>query len=216
MKAIIDNIKSINLDSEEFGLKAHLKMSHTGRRFYPDSESAVKQAAVIHLIYPKNDVFHFSLIRRSARNPNDKHGGQVGLAGGAQEAADLDISDTAIRELHEEIGVQLTKNEIVRKLSTLYIPVSGFNVHPFLAIVANEPRFTLQEAEVDYLIEVPLEELFKEANKAVSNMEINQKFALKNVPHYKFFDHIVWGATAMMLSELEELFIASNYPFRSN
>ena len=216
MRSLIDKIRSVDLNVEDFGFNAHKKMSHTGRQFHPQEGVVVKDAAVMHLIYPKKEDYYFSLIRRSSRNPNDKHGGQVGLAGGAREKLDLDLRDTAIRELHEEIGVNLSKDQIVKRLSPLYIPVSGFNVHPFLAVIEEEPVFVLQEEEVDYLIEVPMKDLFDKRNKAVKTMNINQKFALKNVPHYNFFNHIVWGATAMMLSELEALLVASDHPLSQN
>lgn len=211
VKEVLDNIRKIDITSPSLGFNAQRKMSHTGRRFHPQEGAVVRDAAVVHLIYPKAEHFHFVLIRRTARNPNDKHGGQVGLAGGAREFQDRNLQDTAMRELYEEIGVQVSQKDMVRALSPLYIPVSGFQVQPFLAVLDQTPTFQLQASEVEYLIEVPLRELFEEGNKAASKMEINQKFVLEKVPHYNFFDHIVWGATAMMLSELEALLIASNY-----
>ena len=107
MDTLIENIKKHIINTDDFGVDAQMKMVHAGRKFFPGPTDKVRESAVMHLIYPHKNTLYFALIKRSSRNPNDKHSGQISLAGGAKEIDDKDLLATAIRECHEEIGVQL-------------------------------------------------------------------------------------------------------------
>lgn len=196
---------------QDEGRKAQLLMSHTGRRFEPQADENPKDAAVLHYLYPKDGEYYFVLIERNSRFPNDKHKGQIALAGGAFEREDTDMEATARREFYEELGVAVDSKEILTSLEPLYIPVSQFRVHSFLAISDQKPIFVAQPDEVARVIEVPLRMLVDNSSKHYENMKINQKYVLERVPQYHFFGYKVWGATAMMLSELEAIIKKTGY-----
>ena len=197
--------RAIRKRPEHFGREAHLKMSHAGRVYDPNSKDRYKQAAVLQFIYPVASSFHMVLIKRSSKNPADKHSGQIAFPGGRLEKGDANLQQTALREFEEEVGVQSDGVQVLGELTRLFIPVSGYVVHPYVALGREKPQFTAQIEEVDDIIEMPLDLLLADETKKFTALNINDQITLKNVPYYDIFGHIVWGATAMMLSELEHL-----------
>jgi 8-oxo-dGTP pyrophosphatase MutT (NUDIX family) len=134
-------------------------------------------------------------------NPKDRHSGQVSFPGGKVEKADRDLAHTALREAEEELGVPQTTVSILGKMTDLYIPVSNFLVHPFIGFTPNKPSFQLQHSEVQQIVEAPLAILLNKANRKTTNLTLPNNVTLKEVPYFDVNGNIVWGATAMMLSE---------------
>ncbi len=162
-----------------------------------------KKAAVLILLYPDVDLqTNFVLIHRK-KYPGT-HSGQISFPGGKVEKKDIDLRATALRETHEEIGVSSEKIKLIRSLSEVYIPPSNFMVYPFMGITNEFPVFSRQESEVEQIVEVPLANFMDDTN--VYTEELTTFYA-KNitVPVFKLNGHVVWGATAMMLSEVKEL-----------
>ena len=186
------------------GRTAQFKMSHVVRRQEQVIPDNARIASTLILLYPKNDEWHLVLIQRTSNNPNDRHGGQISLPGGQQEESDTSLSATAIREAQEEIGADPSKITLLGELTDLYIPVSNFKVHPFVAYTNERPSFELQESEVHAIIEVPLSVLQDEKTRELTNIKISERITLKDVPYFNIEGQVVWGATAMMLSEFLE------------
>lgn len=186
--------------------EAHFKMAPLERiQFLEnlDKESLKpKIAAVLMLIYPKDNDSHLALIVRNAYN--GVHSSQVAFPGGKHESFDSNFEATAIRETHEEIGIHPDKMKVIKSFTHLYIPPSNFMVYPFLGICKEEIEFIPDPKEVVSIIELPLTELL--SDELVISTEIKTSYAeLINTPAFKIKDHIVWGATAMMLSELKDV-----------
>lgn len=160
-----------------------------------------KQAAVMMLVYPKNDLAHLVLIQRNAYP--GVHSSQIAFPGGKIEQTDVDFAQAALRETHEEIGIASTQIELIRSFSQVYIPPSNFMVYPFLGISHHELSFTADPAEVAGIIELPLTEFLNDENVVMQNMDTSYSKSI-DVPSFKLQGHFVWGATAMMLSELKE------------
>lgn len=160
-----------------------------------------KQAAVMMLVYPKNDLAHLVLIQRNAYP--GVHSSQIAFPGGKIEPADVDFAEAALRETHEEIGIASTQIELIRSFSEVYIPPSNFMVYPFLGISHHELSFTADPAEVAGIIELPLTEFLNDKNVVLQKMDTSYSKSI-DVPSFKLQGHFVWGATAMMLSELKE------------
>jgi 8-oxo-dGTP pyrophosphatase MutT (NUDIX family) len=159
-------------------------------------------AAVLMLFYPKNEHTHLVLILRNAYE--GIHSAQVGFPGGKYEHEDEDLIFTALREAHEEIGINPKTIEIVKSFSELYIPPSNFLVHPFLGICKSELVFVPDPVEVAAIIELPLSVFLTE--NTVVNSDVKTSYSNSSaVPAFKIENHIVWGATAMILSELKEV-----------
>lgn len=187
------------------GRDAQLKMAHVTRRLY-QSFSATKpqKAGVLALLFMKNEEVHVLIIERMQAG-GDKHGGQLGFPGGKYEPNDKTLLDTAVREAEEEVGIPSTEVNVLGPLTTLYIPVSNFLVHPFVGYLNNTPKYQLQEKEVKAVLEVPLSHLMNPENKRTTDIRIGKNLILKNVPYFDVEGKVLWGATAMMLSELIEV-----------
>ena len=166
-------------------------------------KKSARQAGVMALFYPsKNFETHLILILR--KTYKGVHSNQVGFPGGKVEPEDASLKDTALRETEEEVGVSSKVISVLKQLTEIYIPPSNFFVHPFIGITPQTPKFVAQDDEVEALIEVPLP-LFMD-DRIVTTKKITTSYATNiDVPAFILNDHVVWGATAMMLSEVREL-----------
>ncbi len=168
-----------------------------------DKMKRANRAGVMALFYPdKRQQTKLVLILRNTYN--GVHSGQIGFPGGKFQPNDVSLEKTAIRETSEEIGIPEQSIEIIKQLTEVYIPPSNFYVQPFLGIIKDTPTFFKQDDEVEEIIEVLLNHLFNEVNVINTSVETSYKVKVE-VPAYKLNGHIVWGATAMMLSEIKDL-----------
>jgi 8-oxo-dGTP pyrophosphatase MutT (NUDIX family) len=180
-------------------IEAQMKMAPRPRITIrtPETPGQPRQGGVLILLYEKMGQPHLVLTRR--RDDLQSHAGQISFPGGRREAAET-LQTTAFREAHEEVGIHPAELDFLGRLSSLYIPPSDYEVHPFVAWYKNgRPHFTPQESEVAEILEVPLSHLLDPNTRVEESWEI-RGFQL-NVPFYLVSGHKVWGATAMMLSE---------------
>ncbi|SHG41545.1 NUDIX hydrolase [Winogradskyella jejuensis] len=197
------NIKHLPLLGEE----AHRKLSPPYRlelaEKYKEKRKTASKAGVMALFYPNaKDYTNLVLILR--KSYKGVHSAQVGFPGGKVEEIDKNLMETALRETEEEIGVPTQQIEVLKTLSPLYIPPSNFMVHPFFGISKNTLSFTKQDEEVEALIEVQINDLLNDVN--VINTKVPTSYNVEvEVPAFQLNNHIVWGATAMMLSEIKVL-----------
>ena len=188
------------------GREAQLKMAaHAARSGYLIAPTDAHRAGVLALFYPKLSDWHIVLIERGSSNPNDRHRGQISFPGGRYEEEDQHISNTALRETEEEVGVDASQVQLLGPLTDLYIPVSNFKVDPFVGFTETTPKFIPQEDEVQNILEVPVSELIRPENLKMKHLVVREGFTLKDVPYFHLMNKTVWGATAMMLSELIEV-----------
>lgn len=159
-----------------------------------------REAAVLILLYGDGAVVRFPLMTRPSGN--GVHAGQVSLPGGSREAGES-LQACALREAREELGVDPSSVRLVRGLSPIGVPPSRFMVHPFVATTASRPSFRPSPAEVAGLFEPSLEELLAAASRCEDEAEFAGR--LWRVPFFRLAGLRVWGATAMILSELEAL-----------
>ena len=188
------------------GKEAQYKLATKTRTPYKNKTTPkeVRLASVLCLLYPKNDHLFIPLIQRVIAI-NDKHSGQISFPGGKLEPTDKSCEDGALREANEEIGIQPKDVSIIGRLTPLYVPVSNFQVFPFVGYLNYAPKFTAQEKEVAEIVEVALEELIAPETLKYKSMSYKDKFTVKNVPYFDVNDKTIWGATAMMLNELIEV-----------
>jgi 8-oxo-dGTP pyrophosphatase MutT (NUDIX family) len=182
------------------GQIAHAKMSSETRLKLkmPLPNERTRESAVLILFYPyKNQIF----IPLILRPPYDGvHGGQMAFPGGRVEKEDENLTRTALREAQEEIGVRLTDIKIIGQLTKLYIPPSNFYVQPVVGYMDSKPDFYPDAREVDKVFEVTLEEINNP--QIVGRKMLNVKGIEVETPFYGIQNNTVWGATAMMISEL--------------
>ncbi|KIC03593.1 NUDIX hydrolase [Flavobacterium sp. JRM] len=192
-------------------IDAHLKMAPLER-----VESLINQdmntknpriAAVMMLFYPKNGKTHLVLIVRNAYN--GVHSSQIAFPGGKYELEDENYEQTALRETYEEVGVSPEKIKVLKAFTPMYIPPSNFMVHPFLGVCNEEIHFYPDSREVADIIELPLL-VFLDDEIVIDTILSTSYAANISVPAFKIENHIVWGATAMILSELKD-FLKENF-----
>lgn len=163
-----------------------------------------RESAVLALIYPREEILHTLLMLRPKYD--GVHSGQIGFPGGRQEPADPSLAHTALREFQEETGATVTEVFILGRLSEIYVQPSGTIVTPFVGYVEDIGTLDPDPNEVAALIETPLKEILR-ADILKKRMQFVQMLGREiEVPYYDVQGHVVWGATAMMLAELRELF----------
>lgn len=183
------------------GPEAQYKMAHGSRKGLYGHPDNAKQAGVLALFYPKAQDWHLVFIERVS-NLKDRHSGQISFPGGRFEPADQNLANTAVREAEEEIGIAQKDIQLLGALSHLYIPVSNFLVHPYIGFVDYTPQFQPEVSEVAGLLETPFKTFLQEENVAQKAIHLPGNLVLKDVPHFKVGNKVIWGATAMMMSEL--------------
>lgn len=197
----LDKIKT-SLKHELPGRESQSKMMpviHEKDLQYFNDYLKLKKAAVLILLFPEDNTIKTVFIERTP-DPGP-HSGQIAFPGGRKDKEDKDLIMTAIREAKEEIGVSINRTSIIGELTPIEIPVSGFSVLPVVAALDSKPVFNACEAEVKDIFTVDLIKLLKNKDyKTVPARGIKIE-----TPCYIFDDTIVWGATAMVLSEFEDL-----------
>jgi 8-oxo-dGTP pyrophosphatase MutT (NUDIX family) len=158
-----------------------------------------RKAAVLLYCFPKGGLMHLSLIKRSSYD--GVHSNQISFPGGKPEPGDQSLSVTAIRECKEELGTSLAAGKKLIPLTPIYIPPSNFLVSPFVGYEDHYPHFNLDSREVASHIELPLFKLL--------DLQIEQNLLRQGphkgtaVPCYTYNNHMIWGATAMILTEFK-------------
>lgn len=156
-------------------------------------------SAVSLIIYDINGTPTFPLILRSTYD--GVHSGQIALPGGKHDHMDSDLIETAIRESQEEIGVSLNREMYQQDLKPIYIPPSHMHVHPYYFTYKERPELIKNEREVQDVIEVPLLDFL---NTRPQYTQVSVGESTLKVPSYIINGHVVWGATALILSEFKE------------
>lgn len=187
------------------GKNAQLKMSPQPvdeRRFDLLTPKSHRKGAVLLMIYPEGNQAFFPLIKRP--NYPGVHGGQIALPGGKMDPTDADLIYTALREAEEEVAINPQKVTVLGSLTDLYIPASNFLVKPVIAFSEEIPDFVPEAREVQQILPTPLLSLFDKGILMRKKLIVNQGLEL-DTPYFEIQKEMVWGATAMILSEFLEI-----------
>jgi len=181
------------------GLEAQLRFMPTPPRtgWTPgEFPSTARTAAGLLLLYPGDRGPSIPLtIRASGLR---RHAGQISLPGGATDEGET-LVQAALREAHEEIGVDPARVRVLGELTPVYVLVSGFTLHPIVGITDERPDFTPAAHEVEELIEVSIDDL-KDASNIRQGIRTREGVAIE-YPYFDLRGSHVWGATAMVLGE---------------
>ena len=170
-----------------------------------EDEPGAWPAAVLFLLYEHEGRVHTLFQKRTDKV--DAHKGQISLPGGGRDPEDADLVATALRETHEEIGVDPTHIEILGAIDQIKT-ISNFVVTPYIGWLSHYPyRWTFSDDEVAYLLEVPLDHLRDPANFVPDRRLVNGREII--VPSYQWRDDLIWGATGRMVSNFLDVWAAA-------
>lgn len=183
------------------GLDAQLRMAPQPRPGWDPRAvpPGLRDAAGLLLVYPHDGQWHVPLTVRASHLR--QHTGQVSLPGGRVDDGES-LTEAALREAAEEVGVAPDEVALLGALTPLHIPVSRHLLHPIVGVAAARPRFRPAASEVAHLLEVSLARL-----RAPEIVGWEQRIreappnVLMDVPYFDVDGHRVWGATAMILAE---------------
>lgn len=175
------------------GLKAQLTMAPPYRAslMAESPKRDYREAAVLVLVVDNQLI----LTQRKAHLKD--HAGQISFAGGKRENNEPFVA-TAIREAKEELGIDVPHDAILGALTPLYIPPSHFMVHPYVAFLDHAPTFKPQDQEVEQVLQIPLAQL----PQITTQIPWQRGNSMVDMPVYLWGEHCIWGATAMIISEL--------------
>ena len=186
------------------GILSHKKMTPKERSNFSQKELLLlkpKKAAVLALFYPDiHNETNFLLTLRASYEGT--HASQISFPGGKFDVSDVNLKNTALRETYEEVGIAADQIQILKQMSDTFIPPSNFLVSPFIGIHYGTPKFNFNH-EVEAIIEVKLTDLLND--KTITTKKLSTSY-MKNidVPCYMLNNYVVWGATAMILSEIKD------------
>jgi len=171
---------------------------------YPISSKYDQQvpASVLILLFPRNNDWHFFLTKRTDKV--DHHKGQISLPGGVVEDGET-LTEAALRETHEEIGISPGLVNVIGSLTSFNIPVSGFEIFPFIGWTDKEPKTMIHDIEVDRVFSVSLNSFLDDRNQKQKKEILSGE--MKTIPYFYLGSEQVWGATSMILSEFKAMLI---------
>ncbi len=169
-------------------------------RHYDAPPADARQAAVLVLLYPRDEQWYVPLTLRPSHLPD--HAGQVSLPGGALEDDETSCA-AAVREFHEELGADGLPLRMLGQLTPLYVQASNFVVTPWVASTEIQPHWRPSPMEVAELLEVPLAHLLDPA--CLGSHRRSYRGEVYTAPHFVWQSHQIWGATCLVLGELVHL-----------
>lgn len=199
IRCIYEQLK-LNLPGED----VQYKMAPYRQRLDKSTIAAMnpKHSGVLMLLYEKNNNWFTVFTQR--KKYAGVHSGQMSFPGGKLEAGDENLIATSLRETEEEVGIPQKKVEILGLLSELYIPPSNFLVQPVVGYLKESIPFKAQENEVEKIVEIPLSFFKNDNNIKQIKMQLGNSM-YTTVPAFVYQEHIIWGATAIVLSEFREV-----------
>lgn len=161
-----------------------------------------RQGAVLILLYPDANNIKTTLIQRPVYE--GVHSGQIAFPGGKKEEEDADLITTALREANEEVNIDPQQVVVVGSLTELYIPPSNFLVTPVVGFSRERPDLQPDNFEVASILEVSVEEMTDPNIRGVKPITPREGITFDS-PYFNLQGRTVWGATAMMISELNAI-----------
>lgn len=177
-------------------------------------QHAVKSAVSAILIPSGSSIYEWSLLFIKRSEYQGVHSGQIAFPGGRCEESDKTIFETACRETFEELGIEPEAIEVVRELSPLYVPPSNYTIYPILYVMSNYSAsdIVIDKREVSQTILLPLHSFFNSANLTKYSFVFNGSESTP-APCYQIDQTRIWGATAMIVSEILSI-VNRAFPFQ--
>lgn len=203
MVDFIEKLKN-RLTGDLPGEEAQFRMASNDRPRMSEALSMAaqqRQSAVLLYLFPEQGDWRIVLMKRP--DYDGVHSGEVSIPGGRLEPGE-NHTQAALREFEEETGVSVSNRQLLGNLSTLFIPPSNFLVKPFVAYATDRPSFEPDPMEVEEIIELLISTLMSDVTVKRGKVCLSSGIWVE-APYFEVEGHMVWGATAMILSELKEV-----------
>ena len=185
------------------------ELKRTLRSAFADRQPArltmpeARAAAVLIPIYPGPDPTVIFTVRSESL---PSHKGQISFPGGSIDPEDASPEAAALREAHEEIGLDPATVEVMGRLDDMPTFVSGYVVSPVVGVLDGRPELTPNPAEVADVLEIPLEDLVDEIRREPGFSERGRTYPTEA---WVWKEHVIWGVTARLLRDLLALLAAA-------
>ncbi len=166
-------------------------------------------AAVLIPVYRSQDgELHIVMI---LRNPGGAHGGQIAFPGGKHDPEDETMLDTALREVREELGLIVERNNVLAALPMEQTRTTGYRVFPFLARIAVPDRWQIAEREIAEIVDVKLTDLTRRDahDKMIGRFPTWEK--AQQVSFYRIGEHRLWGLSYRILQPVLARLVAGEW-----
>jgi len=147
---------------------------------------------------------HVVLTRR--RSDLRRHAGEISFPGGRQDPEDADLTETALREAEEEIGLTRDVVTLIGDLPPISTFATGYLIHPFVGVIPAGQRWRVSPREVDAVLELPLRDL----QQSRTRTRLQRRGISFETDAYILDGHLIWGATYRILADLLERLKASD------
>lgn len=169
-------------------------LSRWPHRMQEKLEGPLKPAGVLVPLMQREEGLSILLTQRAAHLKH--HAGQVSFPGGRMEPHDVDVQAAALRETHEEVGIEPGQVDVIGYLRTMPT-ITGFAVTPIVGLVEEAPALVVDRKEVEYAFEVPLAHVLNERNDQLVDRDYEgRRFSMIE---FHYGGERIWGATAYML-----------------
>src|SRR5579871_1409291 len=155
-------------------------------------------AAVLVPLYFDGGEVHAVFTKR--RDDLRRHPGEISFPGGRYDEGETDLLATALREADEEVGLPPDAVDVVGALQPTPTIATGYAVYPFVGLIEPGRQWTLSAREVAEVIELPLSALLE----GYGRRRLLRRGLPIRTDTYLVGEHLIWGATARILSDLFE------------
>jgi 8-oxo-dGTP pyrophosphatase MutT (NUDIX family) len=186
------------------GHQAHLRMEPITRKAFLNLQHPTppRQSAVLIVLFEEDGKIKTTFIKRNIYD--GVHSGQIAFPGGRYEEYDNNLINTALRETEEEVGIPREDVKVLGSLSNIYIPPSNFDVLPVVGYTNKVPKLVIDPKEVSEAFFVELEALVSPGSLGQNNVTLKDG-KQASIPCYQVSGYTIWGATAMIMSEFNEI-----------
>jgi len=167
----------------------------------PTQENQFKFASVMLIIHFTMGDPHILLIKRTKLVKN--HAGEISFPGGNFTPMDVNMLQTAIREIEEELGLKINKEQVIGSLNAERTLTSRYIIYPYVTLLEKIPKIVVTNYEVEKIIDAPLISLLKSRE---SDIKHQQEYSISQLPKFTYNNEVVWGATARILDQLVKIF----------
>jgi 8-oxo-dGTP pyrophosphatase MutT (NUDIX family) len=168
---------------------------------FPIRSKRFKFAAVMIPIHFTNGNPNVILIKRTKLVKN--HAGEISFPGGIFMDKDVEMLVTALREISEEIGIKLKREQIIGYLDTERTLTSSYIIYPYVALMDSLPKIIYTNYEVEKILDAPLIPLLKSRE---SDLNRQRQYSDPHLPKFTYKNEVIWGATARILDQLANFF----------